>query len=83
MLVERHLLPFSSDTHSDHLGADAGADYVRLAHVADAEHEAQLAVPLANDGVAAKQQRLRSHLGARQFREHHAHHEGLHVYEVK
>ena len=77
MLVVRHLLPFSRHAHLNHLSADAGADDVRLAHVSDAEEKAELSVALANDGVATEEQRLRPHLGARQLREDHAHHESL------
>lgn len=52
-------------------------DDVTLAHVADTEHEGQLAVALADDGVPAEEQRLRALLGPRQLCEHHSHHEGL------
>ena len=77
VLVVGHLLALGGDARADHLGADVGGDDVRLAHIADAEHEAQLAVALVDDGVAAEEQRLRPHLGPRQLREDHAHHVGL------
>ena len=77
VLIVRHLLAFGRDAHLDHLSADAGSDDVGLAHVSDAEEEAELSVALANDGVAAEEQRLRPHLGPRQFGEDHAHHERL------
>lgn len=61
----------------DELGAHMRFDDVTLAHVADAEHEGELAVALADDGVPAEEQRLRALLGPRQLGEHHAHHERL------
>lgn len=52
-------------------------DDVRLAHIADAEHQAQDTVPLADYRVSAEQQRLRAFLRPGQLGKHHAHHERL------
>jgi hypothetical protein len=77
VLVHGQQLALLGLPRADQLRADACADDVRLAHVADAEHEAQLAVALADDGAAAEQQRLRPLLGPRHLGEHDAHHERL------
>ena len=50
---------------------------MRLPHVSHSEQEAQLAIPLVDDGVPAEQQRLRALLGTGQFGEHDADHERL------
>ena len=77
VLVHCQQLALLGLPRADQLRADAGADDVRLSHVSDAEHEAQLAIPLADDGAAAEQQRLRPLLGPRHLGEHDAHHERL------
>ncbi|KAJ8892246.1 hypothetical protein PR048_004826 [Dryococelus australis] len=69
--------PEATDLPLDELGAYVRLHDVRLAHVADAEHEAEEPVPLADDGVPAEEQCLRALLRARQLGEHDADHEGL------
>ena len=54
-----------------------GLHDVRLAHIANPEHETQVSIALADDCVAAEEQGLSTFLGAGQFGEHDAHHEGL------
>ena len=57
-----------------------GLDDVAFANIADAEHEAGLAVSLTDNGVAREEQGLRAFLRARQFSEDNADHEGLQDY---
>ena len=46
-------------------------------HVADAEHQTELAISLTDDSVSRKQQRLSSLLGPAHLREHYTDHERL------
>lgn len=77
--VMSHGAPGSSLSYLslDHLGADVGLDDVAFAHIANAEHEAGLAITLANDGVAREEEGLGALFGPRQLGEHDADHEGL------
>lgn len=68
---------FLSRSRSYQLSPHTGSYDMRLPQVAHSEHQAQLAVSLAHDGVFGEQKRLRSVLGARHLSEHYANHEGL------
>lgn len=48
-----------------------------LAHIANAKHEAELAVSLADNGIARKEESLRALFGPRQLSEHDADHKRL------
>jgi hypothetical protein len=43
-----HHLAFVRHSHPNHLGADAGVDYVRFAHITNTEHQTELTVSLAD-----------------------------------
>jgi hypothetical protein len=45
-----HHFSFVRHSHPNHLGADAGVDYVRFAHIAHTEHQTELTIPLADSG---------------------------------
>ena len=48
VLKVRYHLSFVRHSHLNHLGADAGVDYVRFAHIAHTEHQTELIIPLAD-----------------------------------
>lgn len=59
------------------LRPDARPNDMTLAHISDTEHQAQLSVPLADDGILRKQQRLGAVLRPSHLRKNNSHHEGL------
>lgn len=54
----------------DQLSSDVRLDDVALPHVANPEHEARYAVPVADHGVPAEHQGLGALLWPRELREH-------------
>jgi hypothetical protein len=76
-LVLRHDLALPRCLGLDELRPNVGANDVRLPHVAHPEHEAQVAVALANHRVLGEQQGLGSMLWTGHLGEHDADHEGL------
>lgn len=58
----------NSNLSLDDLRSHVSLDNVRLAHIADAEHQAWHSVSMANNGISWKQQRLSSLLRTRKFR---------------
>jgi len=76
-LVEGQQLALVRHLLADHLEAHVRLGQVRLAHVADAELQAQLAVAHAHAAVAAEDERGGALLGPRQLGEHDARHQRL------
>lgn len=79
-MVVGNNLPLRGHLPADDLGADVGTDDVRLSHVPDPPHQAELAVPQTHDGVPAEHERLASFFRSRDLGEHHAGHQALNHY---
>ena len=76
-LAQRQRLALGGHPRLDEHGADGGADDVRLAHVADAEQEARVAVAPTHHRRPAEEDGVRAALRARQLGEDEARDERL------